>query len=148
MTPEQQCEANIRAVLASEGLHIASAVLESPKPQQDRTYFAKDELLLECLHLHVNFREQPAFAVSRHGKTAIRGWRELETVCSCQIIEHEEFIEIDIDLGGVKTDTVGIFVHAWEVISNRVLKRKTDPFKVRDWLAKYRDVRVEEVAGP
>lgn len=79
--------------------------------------------------------------------TAKRGWRENVTFFSMQLIEHETgVLEADYDIGNpnIKEGLAGIFVHGFEVLHNRILNRKTNPFRVMKSLRK-RKIDVQDI---
>ncbi len=64
-----------------------------------------------------------------HGSDIVIGYRECVSRCAAQIIVHKELIEIDFD-HWQPWDVVGGVGHLWEVLRNKIGKRRTDPFAI------------------
>lgn len=74
-----------------------------------------------------------------HGPTAEASYRESVTYCALQAVQHaDSSVEWDVDLGGAKTDLVGLLIHGWEVISHLWGTGKTNQERVAKWIKKYR----------
>lgn len=150
LTSEQQCVANIRAVLYKIGLPVFTDA-EIIDRRQDRVFVQHSKPFLFAL-VHAKARSidptgerivrrfRRDWSVARHHPGAVRGWREWETCCALQVCEHPDAIELDLDYGGAFTDAVGFVVHAWEVLGNWLRRRKTDPYKMAAALRKYRGI--------
>ncbi|OFX13531.1 MAG: hypothetical protein A2Z18_03380 [Armatimonadetes bacterium RBG_16_58_9] len=142
-----QCRRNILDLLCHLRAPDAIHVLQS---MEDRIFVALSQefidWVLTCCDEHGDLRFSRAILSTRAHPGVLKCWRETVTLCSLQICLHEDKIELDIDIGGVRTDAVGVLVHAWEVLWNRLRRRRTDPFAVRRLLESRRGVTVMSAA--
>lgn len=130
LTPEQRCAANIAAWARHVGLDLPLPFREEP----DRCWYKGGWNLDSSLEWLISDGKLIAGNYKNHGKTAIAGWRESRGRCSAQVVRHDGGIyEIDFDLWN-PWDLVGLIGHGWEVATNRLRRRKTDPFKVAEIL--------------
>ncbi len=142
LAKKAQCLANIQGVLAILG----APELVVSRVEVDRVFFNPSEDFLKWVEEARDDDGRPRFKEDRPNEKfhpgATAGWREDVTLCSLQICVLPDSIEIDIDLGGSRTDLVGALTHVAEV----VVPGKTNHLKVRKMLAK-RDVKVSEVTN-
>ena len=138
----QQMAANILAILAYHQLPLVQVLTT----QSDRLTATVPETFSEALR-RADFTAWPFF--KNHGTTAIRSWRECCPRYSLQAVEHNTGVwEFDVDIvnphpGEGLAFTVG---HFFEVLANKLRRKKTDPFRVRRGLLA-RGIQVPEVAA-
>lgn len=126
-----QCSANILAVLRWYKLPDVQVVAA----QTDRIMAIAPQVFAEELG------HRQAFDTWRfnrnHGTTATTGWRENVATCSLQIVEHSTgMLEIDIDYFNPNFGAGVALWHGFEIVANKLWKRKTDPFKIKARLLK------------
>lgn len=137
LSKRAQCKANILGLLASLG----APQLEVKKVEEDRIFCAPSAEFVQWVESSGLFKDDKPNPKLHPGST--KGWREDTTFCSLQIcVLGDDSLEIDIDLGGVKTDLVGALTHAAEVLT----PGKTNHLKVRHQLS-HRGVEVPEVTN-
>ncbi len=107
---------------------------------------ADDRVYLDCLPqireaISCNPSFLPGGICKNHGATAVSTWREDATTASMQVTLHQNgrdyWIEVDFDEGNPVRDVEGTARHLFEVVRNKVCKKKTDPFLIRDIRAKH-----------
>ena len=124
---QRQCLANLEAWIVALGLPalVPLAVLE------DRVIFRYSDPFVEAIAARSDFSRWDA--VTGHGATAHRGWRERRATCSAQVIEHTGGpIEIDFDLFNPDYGAAPALGHLLECLR----PGKTDPFRIQRALAK------------
>jgi hypothetical protein len=132
LSPEQRCYANISAWARHVGIELSNAV----ERRADRCYFEPSWTMKASVQHAINRGDLQPANYKNHGETAIAGWREPRGRCVCQVVEHNDGrFEIDFDHWN-PWDLVGLFGHGWEVLSNKLGNRKTDPVKISAELRK------------
>ncbi len=126
---------NVKAGLTYHGLPVPEVI----STLKDRVIFVYDPILIALLVKKPEEFHEWDF-VSNHGETAIRGWRECVALCSMQVIEHTDAIEVDYDLCNPDFGAAPAFGHFVECL----WPGKTNPRKVMTGLRK-RGIEVEEV---
>lgn len=143
LSKRAQCLANIQGVLTSLG----APELVVKRVDLDRVFFEPSEDFLKWVEEARDDNGCPRFKEDQPNEKlhpgATAGWREDVTLCSLQICVLPDSIEVDIDLGGTRTDLVGAITHVAEVIA----PGKTNHLKVRKMLAKHRDLKIDEVTN-
>ena len=130
LKPEQRCFKNIAAWARHVGLDLPLPV----KEEADRCWYKGGFNLDSSINRMVRAGELVPANYKNHGETAIDGWRESRGRCTAQIVAHKNGIyEIDFDLWN-PWDLVGLIGHGLEVATNKLGRRKTDPFKVVEML--------------
>ena len=131
LTPELRCWANISAWARHVGIELSNAVDMQP----DRCFFAPSyNMRVSIEYVILRGHLKPA-NYRNHGPTAKAGWREPRGRCAAQVIDHGDRWEIDFDHWN-PWDLVGVVGHGWEVVTNKLGKRKTDPVKISAALRK------------
>lgn len=125
------CQENICAWLKYRGFCDQFTMKAFP----DRCFYPRHNLFDKWISKMALEGVLLEFPSKNHGKDVIVGYRENVSRCGAQVIVHPEEIEIDFDLW-TPYDLVGLFGHGWEVLTNRIGKKKTDPRKVREGLKK------------
>jgi hypothetical protein len=131
ITPEQRCFANIGAWARHHGLEVSNCI----RMEQDRCWYEDTWTMRADVERLARNKVLIAGNYKNHGETAVAGWREARGRCSAQVIDHGDRWEIDFDFWN-PWDLVGLVGHGWEVITNKLGKRKTDPVKVTEALRK------------
>jgi hypothetical protein len=132
LTPEMRCYANISAWARHVGIELSNAVEMRP----DRCFFAPSWTMAESVKYVVSRGDLRGANYRNHGPTAVAGWREARGRCAAQIVLHDDGRhEIDFDHWN-PWDVVGIVGHGWEVVTNKLGRRKTDPVKISAALRK------------
>ena len=131
LSPEDRCEANVRAWARWFGLGELGEAVER---RSDRCFF---ELTPGVGGRILRFADSGRLLrgnYKNHGETAVAGWREDVSRAAAQVIWHRDGrIEVDFDYWNPR-DVVGIVGHLAEVAVNKVRRRKTDPWKVAGML--------------
>lgn len=131
ISKEAQCEKNVRNWLTVHNipaLHFLAA-------ESDRCWFERTtdmEFAVRVLALKGVLTESDA---SLHGPSVVIGYRENYSRGSAQVVIHTEAIEVDFDYWNPQ-DVVGWIGHGWEVLMNKIGRKKTDPFKIAKLLKK------------
>lgn len=131
-TDEQKrirCRRNVEAWAHHHGLQF----LGEWRVQVDRVHVPRTPRLVEQLLLMESRGKLEHRWAGNHGKDVYMAFRECVPRCAAQVIVHADEIEVDFDYWQ-PWDGVGWIGHAWEVATNRLWKRKTDPFKVAEML--------------
>jgi len=127
-----QCQVNVLAWLSYKRLTPPGGVVFL-EAYPDRVFIERNQKLEDSVSLDISsFCECYA---GNHGSDVITGFRENVGRCAAQVIIHTTAIEIDFDYWR-PWDVVGIFSHGWEILTNKIKKRKTDPFRIREELEK------------
>jgi len=139
---------NITSALAWLGIGTAGMLLKpQKKPATETSGIQQDRLVLEpnCVDNLKKQLDEHAARKERYGdKGFVKdrpdcrehpgmcdwGGRQWVTTASLQIGGGRAGAFIDIDEFGVKTDLVGVFGHAFEVVRNKVKRVKTDPYRI------------------
>ena len=126
-----RCRRNVAAWLHHHG------VIAMPpwREEVDRCFFRRDEHTLRQLRVLEARGVLEHRWAGNHGKDIYMAFRECVPRCAAQVIVHADEIEVDFDLWQ-PWDVVGWIGHGWEVMTNRLRKRKTDPFRVAEMLRK------------
>jgi len=145
-----QCKCNILAVLEYIGFKYIPKVIELRKDRifidHDPAFIFRVENLLDnpsCEKLH--FKQEIPNDKLHPG--VLHSWRELVTICAMQVCEHQDKIELDIDIGGALTDAVGLFTHLGEILAHKFGEGKTNPFRIRKLLKRFRKIDVPEITA-
>lgn len=129
----QTCELNVRTWLRYQGIepNLKFTKVCRDRVFLDRNHEFEEEIIRLCLH---DYKMDMCYCGS-HGKTALIGYRESVGRCAAQIVVHADCIEIDFDYWR-PWDVVGLIGHGWEVLTNKISKSKTNPFKIQEELKK------------
>ena len=114
--------------------------------KEDRVFFPKDQDMRTGIYKAVSDGILVPANYKNHGATAVAGYREDVGRYSAQVIIHVSCIEIDFDYFN-PWDVVGIVGHGWEVLSNKVLGRKTDPSRVAKALKERGIIKDDSISG-
>ena len=125
-----RCRANVAAWCA---YHALGPISGEWRVFEDRCYFPRTPRLVEQLLLLESRGKLEHRWAGNHGRNIYMAFRECVPRCAAQVIVHAEEIEIDFDLWQ-PWDVVGWIGHCWEVMTNRLRRRKTDPFRVAEML--------------
>ena len=132
LAPEQQCFKNIAAWAREVGIDLPLPF----KEEADRCWYRAGDAMVSSIEWAVTEGRFVPANYKNHGKTAVCGWREARGRCTAQIVRHVGSIyEIDFDYWN-PWDIVGLVGHGWEVASNKLGRRTTDPFVVAKLLEK------------
>lgn len=143
-----QCQVNIATLLTTLGAPPVAVV----RVEEDRIFCAPNFAFIQWVGEAKDENGGPRFNkdtpnIKLH-PGATSGWREDVTFCALQVCVMENgVLEIDIDLGGARTDLVGALTHVGEVLHNKVSKGKTDHLKIRKSLLSKRGLVVNEVTN-
>ena len=130
--PSMKCLENVDSWLQYVGMPEPWMLL---KRDEDRVFLKRTKSLEDGIkRLAIENKIEEADA-SLHGADVEIGYRECVGRCAAQIVIHKDSIEIDFDYWH-PWDLVGLIGHGWEVFSNKIKKKKTDPFKVAKMLEK------------
>lgn len=131
-SPEARCEANIRAWLARKGMAGNAQFLEV---RQDRAFLCRTAEFEENLRVLCAQGLLEKRYAGNHGADVVVGYREPVSRPSAQIILHADRVEFDFDYWNPE-DVVSAIGHLWEITTNWLWKKKTDPFVIADGLKK------------
>lgn len=142
-----QAAKNIIAVLKDIGHWIHYDIREI---EDDRIWvkfrFPYDFNLMEYWEALDWTRELESTTKLSHGPTAIVSYREKDISPALQITKHyknDEFIyEIDLDIYAPQHMSWRLFAHTFEVLKNKITRKKTDPKKIAKLLKKNRGIEV------
>ena len=124
-----RCRRNVEAWAHHHSLQF----LGEWRVEVDRVYVPRTPRLVEqLLMLEARGKLEHRWA-GNHGKEVYMSFRETVPRCAAQVIVHPAEVEVDFDFWQ-PWDVVGWIGHAWEVATNRLRRRKTDPFKVAEML--------------
>jgi hypothetical protein len=131
LTPEWRCWLNICAWARHLGIDLSECIEMRP----DRCYFRESWTLRADIERLARRGDLRGANYRNHGPTAVAGWRESRGRCAAQVIDHGDRWEIDFDFWN-PWDVVGVVGHGWEVVTNKLGRRKTDPVKISAALRK------------
>jgi hypothetical protein len=131
LTAEQQCAVNCLAWWAKHG----GLTPRITKAEPDRVWLEKCGLLVGHIKRLAAENVLVEAYAKNHGPTVIIGYREARTRTAAQVIIHTHAVEMDFDHWH-PWDLVGLVGHGWEVATNKLGRRKTDPEKIAAALRK------------
>jgi hypothetical protein len=131
LTREQQSAANCLAWWKAHG----GLVPRIKEARPDRVYFERCGLLLASIKQLAKDKVLREASAKLHGDTVVIGYRETRTRTSAQVIIHTDCVEHDFDHWH-PWDLVGLVGHTVEVLSNKLGRRKTCPYRVARELRK------------
>lgn len=123
-TPSEQCAANCLAWWRAHGR--TPRIL---KAEADRVWFEQCDGLQAGINQLLRSGILVEANAKNHGDTVIVGYREARTRTAAQVIIHSHAVEMDFDYWH-PWDLVGAIGHGWEVVTNKLGRRKTDQSKI------------------
>lgn len=136
LAPERQCELNLAAVFDLYCLTPPPLI----EARQDRCFYENDGCFVQKLRITGGFEKWDLIEAGAHkdpfGSPILGGLREARASCSCQIVEHEKSIEVDIDEWNPNHGAAPALLHGIEVLYHAALKRKTQPERIAELIKK------------
>ena len=146
-SPESRCRLNVECWLRETGFPCAAVILEGDlKPQADRCFVVWSQFLEDRFDLwmdHWDFFIHSKDHQPLGYPTSQRGWRERRWRWAAQPIKHKDatgyrFFELDFDKNNPNWGLFpGLWHIVWDYCYQKIMGRKTDPWKVakaRGWL--------------
>lgn len=149
--PETQHFRNCLVVFAEYGLPFVPVTIR----KRDRCFFAYAATFEERIRDLVRegkFVEWNHF-IGDHGGRARVGFRENYVRCSLQIVFHgdpdnpdddDPFIEADFDFWNPERGLGPMIFHSFEVLMNKIRRKKTNPFAIGRMIMKRREKKQRE----